>query len=88
MGPCVPDKTLILEREKKGKGEKVWKRQEDRQRANKSAKSRLLRTSRLHNLRQERECGGKRRGERAIGEREGCSEEKRGIVFEETSGFD
>lgn len=68
MGPCLLDETLILERVKEGKGRESSRRREkdrktDRQRADKSAKSRLLRTSRLHNLRQERECGGKRRGE-------------------------
>lgn len=64
IGPCLLDKMVILETEKKETERKLKReRQRDRQRADKSAKSRLLRTSRLHNLRQERECGGKRRGE-------------------------
>lgn len=57
MSPCLFDKMLILETEKTVEegnaldGEKKTKPTR--------AKSCLLRTSRLYNLKQERECGGK-----------------------------
>lgn len=69
----------------KGKGEKVQERERDGK-TEKHAKSLLQRTSRLHNLRQEKEHGGRRRGGRAIGR--GCNREKGVIVSEETCGFD
>ncbi len=91
-GPRLLDKMLILETEKKEGGEKGGERERD-QKTERQTDNRLecqITTAEDQSSTQSQTgkgMWGEEKG-RMCDWRKGCSEEKREIVFEETSGFD